>query len=849
MNEEINLEFNKFKQVIIWGFPLHTHTHSYIHGAWFKTFKYLGINVYWFHDKEFPSDFDYSNSCFITEGYADENIPINETSTYFVHIARNPDKYLSKGCRLIEIRYNVLEIHDCNYDYKLPEDGINLSHNTIYEIVKDDRAVAFKNNRNITQNPYEVIYMYWATDLLPHEFNYDDAKKIHDNKIIYYVGSGNENIIKFKNSCENSGINFIQINPWHTPVSYEENIKLMKNSYCCPDFRSNGEYDKHLRYGKMNGTNHIDIGYIPCRVFKAISYGHTGITNSKRVKKILGDFVEYVEFPEMVLDIVDKRKNDIEWRKECMKYVADNHTYIQRVYDLNKALKMKKEYVTHVTALFDIGRDKVDGRSISEYKNMLIKTLTTIKDPFVVYLDKSLDFKNEIIQVRKNIGPIKIIETRLEEIPMWLYYEKVKSIINNEDFLKSLIHPNDITNKIPEYTLIQYSKFGWLENTINKNPFNSKKFVWIDAGFSRFYDTNNIYEINKDKIQDQLFYICANDNAISKLNYITYDNYICTNECILMGSLWIMDINSFNIVIKDIMKIWNNEMLNKNRLDNEQIALALIAKYNTNIFNFIYNRGRNNGSIFDNFYLKNDNSKKFEKYKFLLENALTYFCKDEDYIKYFGKIPKTRRDTFQYCLDFVNKNKNEKIKIVELGTSRSFVDGRFPGCNSDNINYWQPNNPLVWDWSAGSFTRIFSECTNDNVILETVDLEYLHIQRCKIMTKDFSNKINYFIMPSEEYLTNCNSKSIDLLYLDTGDVNPVEPTALLHLREAKIIVEKDLIKDDGIILIDDVKNLASKTDAKEESNFGKAKYSIPYFLNNGYELIMDEYQVIIKKSR
>ena len=29
---------------------------------------------------------------------------------------------------------------------------------------------------------------------------------------------------------------------------------------------------------------------------------------------------------------------------------------------------------------------------------------------------------------------------------------------------------------------------------------------------------------------------------------------------------------------------------------------------------------------------------KFEKYKFLLENALSYYCKDEDYIKYFGKI-------------------------------------------------------------------------------------------------------------------------------------------------------------------------------------------------------------------
>jgi len=30
---------------------------------------------------------------------------------------------------------------------------------------------------------------------------------------------------------------------------------------------------------------------------------------------------------------------------------------------------------------------------------------------------------------------------------------------------------------------------------------------------------------------------------------------------------------------------------------------------------------------------------------------------------------------------------------------------------------------------------------------------------------------------------------------------------------------------------------------------GKAKYSIPYFLDHGYEIMMDEYQVILRKSK
>ena len=48
--------------------------------------------------------------------------------------------------------------------------------------------------------------------------------------------------------------------------------------------------------------------------------------------------------------------------------------------------------------------------------------------------------------------------------------------------------------------------------------------------------------------------------------------------------------------------------------------------------------------------------------------------------------------------------------------------------------------------------------------------------------------------------------------------------------------------------IDDVKNPLPKIRGGEKSNYGKAKYSIPMFLNAGYEIVMDEYQMILKKS-
>lgn len=46
-----------FMKVVIWGFPLHTHTHSYIHYRWYKGFNHLGHETYWF-DTNYPKDFD-----------------------------------------------------------------------------------------------------------------------------------------------------------------------------------------------------------------------------------------------------------------------------------------------------------------------------------------------------------------------------------------------------------------------------------------------------------------------------------------------------------------------------------------------------------------------------------------------------------------------------------------------------------------------------------------------------------------------------------------------------------------------------------------------------------------------
>jgi hypothetical protein len=233
-----------------------------------------------------------------------------------------------------------------------------------------------------------------------------------------------------------------------------------------------------------------------------------------------------------------------------------------------------------------------------------------------------------------------------------------------------------------------------------------------------------------------------------------------------------------------------------------------------------------------------------QKYKNYLDKALSYYVGDDEFLKYFNRIPKSRYYTFEFCFSyFVNNNMST---IVELGTSRSYVDGRFEGCNTNNTIYWNEDNPEKWDWSAGCFTRLATICLGhtNNYNLHTVDYINEHIDRCKYMNKDL-DKIYYYTSTSEDFLNNFNKK-IDFLYLDTGDMTPIEDTAQLHLREANIIVEKNLINTGGIILIDDIRSCVPYQYG-ENIDLGKGYLSIPYFLNNGFKLIMDEYQTILVK--
>lgn len=303
-------------KVIIWGYPLHKHTHSYTHAAVYKAFKHLGYETYWFHDDDYPEDFDYEDCLFFTEGFADTKIPLRKTSTYFVHVCVNPDKYLGKVKKLVDVRYLMNKMDSDNYNFVLDRSKCDVL----------DKGVLHEKD----SGDYEIIYMAWATNLLPDEIDLECAK-IKRSDTYYFLGSisgsgrfaNAEYIQQFAECCAKIGVKTSVNDPWQNPLSEEDNLRLTQQSFMCPDFRN---------------RTHKKWGYIGCRLMKAISFGQLGMTNSKISQEFIDDSVLYSESIPELFQLGLEHKDDIERIQHQMNIIRKEHTFVNRAQGLLKLI-------------------------------------------------------------------------------------------------------------------------------------------------------------------------------------------------------------------------------------------------------------------------------------------------------------------------------------------------------------------------------------------------------------------------------------------------------------------------------------------------------------------------------
>jgi hypothetical protein len=294
-----------FKQVVIYGYPLHSHTHSYIHSSFKKAFDHLGFNTFWLTDSDNLSGINFDNTLFFAAGEQEKNIPLNKSSHYVLHNV-NSKKYLDAGCKVFTIQVHTNQIPT--------ETSLNCER-------IDKCTLLEKGNTN-------CLYMAWATDLLPHEINLSDATNQLSDKYCFWAGTYGDSVSTFQNGtelmpyfdlCKKNGIDIKAINPWSKPISDEENRNFVKNSYLAP---------------AIQGPWQIEKEYIPCRIFKNISYGSLGITNNTAVNSLFDNMLVYDRDPVALFNKSVESKKDprtLEKIKYLMNEVKMKHTYLNRI--------------------------------------------------------------------------------------------------------------------------------------------------------------------------------------------------------------------------------------------------------------------------------------------------------------------------------------------------------------------------------------------------------------------------------------------------------------------------------------------------------------------------------------
>ncbi|TET05777.1 hypothetical protein E3J79_04540 [Candidatus Dependentiae bacterium] len=300
------------EKIVIWGHKLHTHTHSYIHWGFFKAFKYLGYQTYWFDKNDILDKFNFSQSLFITAGNCDHGIPLREDCFYILHYCDfSKYEHLFKKGRCIDLKVY--------WHYFKNKEATFIDDFTFY---------------NLDEN---YICMPWATDLLPYEI--DEIKKqmpFVKKPYAYFIGSphsGTNSTKKifeeFQKACLENNIQFKITGLYSTnsQISNDEHMKLIQNSLLAP---------------ALQGQLQIDLGYIPCRIFKNISYGQLGITNSKTVYEFFNKKIVYNPGAYQLCYDALKRLKTISLAElhETMDFVKEKHTYLNRIDTLLSFLEL-----------------------------------------------------------------------------------------------------------------------------------------------------------------------------------------------------------------------------------------------------------------------------------------------------------------------------------------------------------------------------------------------------------------------------------------------------------------------------------------------------------------------------
>jgi len=234
--------------------------------------------------------------------------------------------------------------------------------------------------------------------------------------------------------------------------------------------------------------------------------------------------------------------------------------------------------VTLVSCLFDLParENNLNRRQISEY---------IYRSECILSLDQSIIFYVDAkfipyIQSKRNPEKTLIIPTSLEELPYYAYHDKIKELLDK--------HPIEGAKKdkyTSRYLVLISSKLTMMKDALERNPFKSTHFGWIDFGIRKemivhAYE-DRVFEDISDKIRLMMIqaYLPSDFNDLEKHLKCLKSN---------MSAIYMTGSRENYLKFCDLYDTEFKDILNKNLIGSEEQIIPLITVKYPDLFEFYY---------------------------------------------------------------------------------------------------------------------------------------------------------------------------------------------------------------------------------------------------------------------
>ena len=240
---------------------------------------------------------------------------------------------------------------------------------------------------------------------------------------------------------------------------------------------------------------------------------------------------------------------------------------------------------TIVTMFYDIKKRETpkfkNNREITEYLDLSKQFILSLPYPLIIFIDEkdNDDIYQYIYSQRSNFKEItNIITLNLEDT---YYFKYINNLIDLQK--KFNIINGIIEHETPLYIILNNNKFDFIENAINKNPFHSTHFIWMDFGINHVAkDTDEIHKWILN-IPNKIKQLCINP-YIENVNEKDFFQYIYHHTA---GGLFSGSSQNM-LTYCELFKNKTEQIYKEDWYQIDEAVMTMVQRENTDLFDFFY---------------------------------------------------------------------------------------------------------------------------------------------------------------------------------------------------------------------------------------------------------------------